>query len=1603
MDNNINILIAENKGTCINLVGKYIGGGGGGNIPTPGPGGTSNIEVIPSGSNIKPTDTNVYSALKSREEFLIKSPHEEQIVEGKVEFKDIIEFGNGFATTRFSNAGNTIYGAQLTDAGILTLNGIIANSFEVQQLIYSVVRAQGGKMVISNAATIQSCKYILKNGSVIIPNEDTNISIEDIQEVQLKFKKDEYNLGKIPFLNGDILYGFISHIGESESSARGGECIMYISSSDEEIDIANNSTDEELSMTVTAQLFAVLEENETIEDEANKVPSNIPPLGGMSVAQRGNIHGREGRMSAFFIDSMSSNLYMLDNVVHPTINKNQYAILLGQMPEDLYEVVYKAFSFAKKTDPVVYAKYGIFENFLQLDHQMKPIPTARYRGLWNSVQANSNTEYYVNSASSYDTVTHEGSLWRCMNTKTTAIPSLDVPNDWLQQVARGNDGTSIKISGSYDTQEEFEAKWKVGDVWVSPENVEGYDKDSCFIVINDLWVWDGEKWLNAGPFKGKDAGNSYVIVPSASVIYVNKKQQASVSSIDIKVGEITPNGYVFLTTLESLNSRHLYLYYTINNGDEIPLEDLNNLSISPDKETISLILKQDNPNTSTVEVINVCTIPIVKEGIDGEDPYFADIDNELDSIPLDYLGNVTKEEGETLRTNVSIWKSINQLNIINLTLTPNNIEGIPFNTPTSGGKYTGEINITLPKGTNLKSDKYTISIKVESEGISRNLTYTLNGVKAGAKGEDAIVYKLLPTDSQIIRSKENNAFKYNPEEISCTAYAEQGGVEITLNNAEIKYYIDGIDKGIYSTPIKSNTVGSQIKFVLLVNGESKDIETISLIPEGQDGISSMTNLLDNTAFKSLDKWEYAEGGTIVENQIDGLSGYYISTELSTNTLSVLAQEDTKLKKDTWYTLSFYCKGNCKLTTQFGTRTTIANTNIEGVKDGQPTSIGSLVKTDWDVTNEYVKHYVTFKSYLGLSDLATKKLSFIINKDDSIITNELYLCQIKLERSKGPTPWCLSENDKIGAEGASAISLISEPAILNIQTDSESEALINNKVHTFSVYARTVFDKLLLSDYNITLPFSVENKYTFSDISTYNDKYVFSIEFNENLKKEDLLENITISFTDKDNKDLGSLIIPTVISERGWVGPAGEGAMLLPYGNWNESLGYNLVKKGDKVIGKPCVYYKAKGADEGSYYVLEKDIPDDNSQGIKIDDENYWTPITKMKYVLAEAIMADFAKFGSDNGAVFYDRYLFSQKLQNGKSYTEDIILDGRFREGYYPKFAVDFLNGTSYISNLIEPLINKQNEKLIRINPKEGFNIFIPCEIKDIAYDGTFFSVPCNKPTVILPTLEELEDAGYTQSDINGAHITITFGTGGSKYSQILGRNKVGNESIISSQGMSSNEFLLVCVDDSFLNVEQVAGITNLFYSDSKAYALSYGYDNFFINQGKRAKYILMAPGNTLKLRPVVIDELNSINKTIHWFVESSGVYSHQISIYSTAYCIPDVDDTGLQNYRVRFHNNQSEEGYSIANGNIPTISVYTTKRMLSDSSIESNLTDDQIIAGENPGCVFVCGEPALLPHSIVLSAQKLTSSESSVSRYHFKAMFYESNGNGNDVLDMKY
>jgi hypothetical protein len=154
----------------------------------------------------------------------------------------------------------------------------------------------------------------------------------------------------------------------------------------------------------------------------NECPSkkNYPPCELARLIRWGNAVD-EDRQSCWYISSSEGVLVWLDHVTKPIIDKTNYSLAMGKLPDAL-SFLFQDFPTANKRDGAFYAKWMMAASFQQIDYQGNPIYTTRDRGVWSLAVAQGDNPYR-NGDRTIDTVYYLGCKWKCLEDKTTKPPT----------------------------------------------------------------------------------------------------------------------------------------------------------------------------------------------------------------------------------------------------------------------------------------------------------------------------------------------------------------------------------------------------------------------------------------------------------------------------------------------------------------------------------------------------------------------------------------------------------------------------------------------------------------------------------------------------------------------------------------------------------------------------------------------------------------------------------------------------------------------------------------------------------------------------------------------------------------------------------------------------------------------------------------------------------------------------------------------------------------------------------------------------------------------------------------------------------------------------
>ena len=218
-----------------------------------------------------------------------------------------------------------------------------------------------------------------------------------------------------------------------------------------------------------------------------------------------------------------------------------------------------------------------------------------------------------------------------------------------------------------------------------------------------------------------------------------------------------------------------------------------------------------------------------KWGFDGESAIVADFDNEMESIALTYEGKTVAQS--VLNTTVGMWYGTKKLQLKSIScVTPAGVTE-SYNVNTGVIAFTVASGISMPARSEVR---ITVTATVQDTDISRELVFTITGVRAGSPGSDAVLYRLVPSVSSVSKRKDGT---YSVASVSCTRTKSVGGSTAVTTDGVLKYSKDGgaeveIQNG---TAISPKNFTAQLQFVYYVGGQVVDRETIPMVVDGNDG------------------------------------------------------------------------------------------------------------------------------------------------------------------------------------------------------------------------------------------------------------------------------------------------------------------------------------------------------------------------------------------------------------------------------------------------------------------------------------------------------------------------------------------------------------------------------------------------------------------------------------------------------------------------------------------------------------------------------------------------------------------------------------------------
>ena len=502
----------------------------------------------------------------------------------------------------------------------------------------------------------------------------------------------------------------------------------------------------------------------------------------------------------------------------------------------------------------------------------------------------------------YDRVSHNGALWLCVDDNgTTTEPSDDNPA-WLKQVAegqKGDPGLSVVGGGHWESANTpykantmvtlancvFISKVETSNPPIRILRIKGGNflrkKDGGYYLAGKPADWEvNEDWdmlLDGRELKGE----SITFLGEFATAPANPKNGDSYRNTTDRATYIYQDGRWQLMISDGKDGKGYEYIYTRGNI-------IDNTPEKPDSQQKDGYVPEgwtDNYlGTDADHQVEWGCTRFKENGVwsefsdpavvhrwskDGENAIMADFDNEMVNAALTSDGKVVSSQ--TWNTTVSMWYGTEKLTLDSITCTPDT------NLLCATDKNTGVVTISVSAGATLAATntvKITIRATKNGQQYSRDLTFTVAGVRGGADGSDAVLYSIIVSVTSVSKDKNGN---YSVSSVSCYRQKSVGGVISTTTDGTLKYSIDGGTETTINnnTAISSGNFTKALKFIFYVNDQIVDIETVPMLSDGKDGA-------DGESITAAGHWESANTPYAKNSTVSFAGGSYLSKVQTSN-------------------------------------------------------------------------------------------------------------------------------------------------------------------------------------------------------------------------------------------------------------------------------------------------------------------------------------------------------------------------------------------------------------------------------------------------------------------------------------------------------------------------------------------------------------------------------------------------------------------------------------------------------------------------------------------------------------------------------------------------
>ena len=375
----------EDKVDSIKVNGMQIGGTGSGN--------DGGVYVIGMNDTTPASDSNVYSARRSRMEFVSRLL--DNTAKGTITWEKVQKFVQGLTAENLSQFKKGATFGEFVQGMLFGTGGRIDELGNAEfESITSRSSIISKELIVNRQTAMESNFVFTENGMVESVTEIPAATEGGNVTYDLKLQK-RWNNDFTAFKENDVVLASINTL-----SKNGKYYDMWL-----RVLSVNTVTN-----TITVVCYP---------DEECPSKKNYPPCELARLIRWGNAVD-EDRQSCWYISSSEGLLVWLDHVTKPIIDKTNYSLAMGKLPDAL-SFLFQDFPTANKRDGAFYAKWMMAASFQQIDYQGNPIYTTRDRGVWSLAVAQGDNPYR-NGDRTIDTVYYLGCKWQCLEDKTTKPP-----------------------------------------------------------------------------------------------------------------------------------------------------------------------------------------------------------------------------------------------------------------------------------------------------------------------------------------------------------------------------------------------------------------------------------------------------------------------------------------------------------------------------------------------------------------------------------------------------------------------------------------------------------------------------------------------------------------------------------------------------------------------------------------------------------------------------------------------------------------------------------------------------------------------------------------------------------------------------------------------------------------------------------------------------------------------------------------------------------------------------------------------------------------------------------------------------------------------------